>query len=108
MKTRSQVNFVLTTFVSQLEPKTVDQACLDSSWILAMQEGSNQFERNQVWELVPKPSDNSIIGIKWIFRNKTNEEGQVVRNKARLVAQGYDWSPQKAPIGSWVGRESNQ
>ena len=48
-----------------------------------------QFQRNDVWTFVPRPEGEHIIGTKWIFRNKTNEEGNVIRNKARLVAQGY-------------------
>ena len=57
---------------------------------MAMQEELNQFERNNVWELVPNPEHQSIIGTKWVFRNKMDEFGVVVRNKARLVAQGYN------------------
>ena len=57
---------------------------------MAMQEDLNQFERNNVWELVPNPEHQSIIGTKWVFRNKMDESGVVVRNKARLVAQGYN------------------
>ena len=45
-----------------------------------------QFQMNDVWTLVPKPKGEHIIGTKWIFRNKTDEEGNVIRNKARLVA----------------------
>mgnify|MGYP003703428811 CR=1 FL=1 len=55
-----------------------------------MHEELNQFERNKVWELVPKPKDHTIIGTKWIFRNKLDETGTIIRNKARLVAQGYN------------------
>ena len=54
-----------------------------------MQEELNQFECNQVWHLVPRPLDRPIIGTKWIFKNKLDESGNVVRNKARLVAHGY-------------------
>ena len=54
---------------------------------MVMQEELNQFERNNIWELVPKPKHESIIGTKWVFRNKMNEYGMVVRNKDRLVAQ---------------------
>ncbi|KAK6160783.1 hypothetical protein DH2020_004164 [Rehmannia glutinosa] len=54
-----------------------------------MQEELNQFERNEVWELVQRPTHQNVIGTKWVFRNKMNEEGSVVRNKARLVAKGY-------------------
>ena len=50
----------------------------------------NQFELNGVWTLVPRPLDHSIIGTKWVFRNKKDESGIVVRNKARLVGQGYN------------------
>ena len=55
-----------------------------------MQEELNQFERSDVWELVPRPNDQSIIGTKWVFRNKVDEHGVIVRNKARLVAQGFN------------------
>ena len=48
-----------------------------------------QFQRNDVWTLVPRPEGEHIIGTKWIFRNKTDEEGKVICNKAWLVAQGY-------------------
>ena len=54
-----------------------------------MQEELNQFTTNDVWDLVPKPKGFSIIGTKWVFINKLNEQGEVVRNKARLFAQGY-------------------
>ena len=54
-----------------------------------MQEELNQFERNEVWTLVPRPKSTHVIGTKWIYRNKSDEDGNIVRNKARLVAQGY-------------------
>ena len=57
---------------------------------MAMHKELNQFTRNNVWELVPKPENQQIIGTKWIFRNKLDESGNVIRNKARLVAQGYN------------------
>ena len=50
----------------------------------------NQYERNQVWELVDKPNDHPVIGTKWVFRKKLDEHGIVIRNKARLVAKGYN------------------
>ena len=55
-----------------------------------MQEELHQFERNQVWHLVPKPKDKTIIGTKWVFQNKLDEQGTVTRNKARLIVQGYN------------------
>jgi hypothetical protein len=54
-----------------------------------MHEELENFERNQVWVLVPPPSNCHPIGTKWVFKNKQSEDGLVVRNKARLVAQGY-------------------
>src|SRR3954468_15376994 len=63
----------------------------DPDWLTAMLEELNQFERNKVRSLVerPDPMKHNIIGTKWIFHNKQDEDGIVVRNKARLVAQGY-------------------
>jgi hypothetical protein len=54
-----------------------------------MHEELENFERNHVWTLVDPPRDVNVIGTKWVFRNKQGEDGEVVRNKARLVAQGY-------------------
>ena len=55
-----------------------------------MQEELNQFERNKVWTLVPRPKHHPIIGSKWVFRNKMNEQDIITSNKARLVAKGYN------------------
>ncbi|KAI3685544.1 hypothetical protein L6452_34792 [Arctium lappa] len=54
-----------------------------------MQEELTEFARNKVWNLIPRPSDKTIISTKWVFRNKLDEHVTVTRNKARLVAQGY-------------------
>ena len=75
--------------LSVIEPTTIDEALSHNGWILAMQEELNQFQRYDVWDLVPNPRQKNIIGTKWVFRNKLNEQGEVVRNKARLVSQGY-------------------
>ena len=77
------------SFVSHIEPKTIDVALRDVDWVNAMHEELNNFKRNQVWELVERPSDHNVIGTRWVFRNKQDQDGLVVRNKARLVAQGY-------------------
>ncbi|KAK8921903.1 hypothetical protein KSP39_PZI020234 [Platanthera zijinensis] len=91
VQTRSRnLNTVLhSSFLSQLEPKKFEEVIQDQHWINAMQEELNQFRRCKVWELVPKPKDHNIIGTKWIFRNKLDESGVIVKNKARLVAKGY-------------------
>ena len=75
--------------LSVVEPKKIETALEDPFWCSAMKDELSQFEHNQVWTLVPKPDNKTIIGLKWIFRNKMDEEGNVIRNKARLVAQGY-------------------
>jgi hypothetical protein len=54
-----------------------------------MDEELDQIEKNDTWELVPRPKNKNVIGTKWVFRNKFNEDGQVTRNKARLVCKGY-------------------
>jgi hypothetical protein len=60
----------------------------DPDWVLAIQEELNNFKRNEVWSLVPRPKQN-VVGTKWVFRNKQDEHGVVTRNNARLVAKGY-------------------
>ena len=57
-------------YTSQLEPKNVKEASSDESWTTALQEELNQFIRNDVWYLVPRPKDKHVIGTKWIFKNK--------------------------------------
>ena len=54
-----------------------------------MEEEITQIEKNDTWELVPRPKDKNVIGTKWVFKNKLNEDGEVTRNKARLVCKGY-------------------
>jgi hypothetical protein len=76
------------SFVSSIEPYRVEDTLRDSDWVLAMQEELNNFMRNEVWHLVPRPNQN-VVGTKWVFRNKQGEHGVVTRNKARLVAKGY-------------------
>ncbi|GJT88414.1 retrovirus-related pol polyprotein from transposon TNT 1-94 [Tanacetum coccineum] len=73
-----------------IEPKNVNEALMDDSWIVAMQEELNQFIANNVWELVPQPRNMTIIRTKCVFINKLEENGIASRNKARLVAQGYN------------------
>ncbi|GJR80041.1 retrovirus-related pol polyprotein from transposon TNT 1-94 [Tanacetum coccineum] len=71
------------------EPKKISEALKDDSWIEAMQEELLQFRLQQVWILVDLPHGAKVIGTKWVYRNKRDERGVVVRNKARLVAQGH-------------------
>nr|GEX11839.1 putative ribonuclease H-like domain-containing protein [Tanacetum cinerariifolium] len=77
------------SFLSQEEPKRVHQALKDPSWIEAMQEELLQFKMQKVWVLVDLPHGKRAIGTKWVYMNKKDERGIVVRNKARLVTQGH-------------------
>jgi hypothetical protein len=72
-----------------IEPTNFEEASQEEDWIRAMNEELDQIEKNNTWELVPRPENNNVIGSKWVFKNKMNEKGQVVRNKARLVCKGY-------------------
>jgi len=67
-------------YLAQSEPKKVDEALQDEGWVSAMHDELHQFTRNDVWTLVPRPAEHNIIGTKWIFKNKTDEHGTVVRN----------------------------
>ncbi|GJZ20422.1 putative ribonuclease H-like domain-containing protein, partial [Tanacetum coccineum] len=82
-------NCLFACFLSQVEPKKVIQALTDPSWIEAMQDELLQFKLQKVWTLVDLPYGKRAIGTKWVYRNKKDERGIVIRNKARLVAQGY-------------------
>ena len=78
------------SFLSNIEPTDYKMALKDPDWVLAMQDELNQFERNKVWHLEPRPENRSVIGTRWVFRNKLDDLGTIVRNKARLVVQGYN------------------
>ncbi|GJV52891.1 ribonuclease H-like domain-containing protein [Tanacetum coccineum] len=82
-------NCLFACFLSQQEPTKIAQALDDESWVEAMQEELLQFKIQKVWTLVDLPYGKKAIGTKWVYRNKKDERGIVVRNKARLVAQGY-------------------
>lgn len=90
--------------MSLIKPTYVDEALQNNDWIIAMQDELNQFTRNDVWGFVPRPKGFNIIGTKWVFKNKLNGQGEVVRNKERLVAQRYsqqegiDYNETFAPI----------
>nr|GFA69703.1 retrovirus-related Pol polyprotein from transposon TNT 1-94 [Tanacetum cinerariifolium] len=72
-----------------MEPKTVKEALTDLAWIESMQEELHQFIRLDVWELVPSPYGIEPLTLKWLLKNKHDEENTVIRNKTRLVVRGY-------------------
>nr|GEX11829.1 hypothetical protein [Tanacetum cinerariifolium] len=74
--------------VSTAEPKNIKEAMADSAWIEAMQEELHRFDRLQVWELVDKRFGKSIIRLKWLWKNKKDEDQTMISNKARLVVKG--------------------
>ncbi|GJU00708.1 retrovirus-related pol polyprotein from transposon TNT 1-94 [Tanacetum coccineum] len=81
--------FYFDAFLTSVEPKNFKQEMTEPSWIDAMQEEIHEFERLQVWELVSCPDKVMLIKLKWIYKGKTDEFGGVLKNKARLVAQGF-------------------
>ncbi|GKB73711.1 retrovirus-related pol polyprotein from transposon TNT 1-94 [Tanacetum coccineum] len=76
-------------FLTSIEPKNYKDVLTQACWIEAMQEELNEFERLEVWELVPRPDKVMVITLKWIYKVKLDELGGILKNKARLVAHGY-------------------
>nr|GFA55832.1 retrovirus-related Pol polyprotein from transposon TNT 1-94 [Tanacetum cinerariifolium] len=85
------VNLFANPSTDIMEPKSIKEALTDPAWIESMQEELHQFIRLDVWELVSSPNGNGIkpLTLKWLFKNKHDEENTVIRNKTRLVARGY-------------------
>ncbi|GJX48690.1 retrovirus-related pol polyprotein from transposon TNT 1-94 [Tanacetum coccineum] len=86
---KDQATCLLLVSCLKWEPKKVSQALADESWVEAMQEELLQFKLQEVWVLCDLPEGKRVIGTKWVFRNKRDERGTIIKNKARLVAQGY-------------------
>ncbi|GJT00419.1 retrovirus-related pol polyprotein from transposon TNT 1-94 [Tanacetum coccineum] len=78
-------NYVL----SKVEPKNFKSPITEDCWFQAMQDEIHEFDQLQVWELVPQPDCVMIIALKWIYKVKLDEYGDVLKNKARFVAKGY-------------------
>ncbi|KAI5334587.1 hypothetical protein L3X38_024720 [Prunus dulcis] len=76
-----------------IEPETFEEAVKDESWQKAMENEIAIIEKNNTWELVNRPSDKLVIGVKWVYKTKLNLDGLVQKNKARLVAKGYSQKP---------------
>ncbi|GJV45061.1 putative ribonuclease H-like domain-containing protein [Tanacetum coccineum] len=85
-KTHDTLNtYLYACFLSQIEPTSIAKALSDSSWVEAMQEELLQFKLQQVWILVDFPIGKRAIGTKWVFKNKKDKRGIVIRNKARIL-----------------------
>jgi hypothetical protein len=103
-RVRNNSHFAHARFVATFEPKDIGHTLSDHNWVNSMHEELENFERNQVWELVDPPLGCKPIGTKWVWKNKEGEKGEVVRNKSRLVAQrfsqkeGIDYEETFAPV----------
>ena len=76
------------------EPQGFQEAAQEEEWIDAMNEEIKMIEKNRTWELVDKPRDKEIIGLKWVYKIKYDEDGSIQKYKARLVAKGYSQQPE--------------
>lgn len=74
---------------SDEEPSLFEEATKHTEWIDAMKEEIKTIEKNQTWELVKRPHNKNVVGVKWLYRLKNDAKGNVVRHKARLVAKGF-------------------
>lgn len=89
------------------DPLNFEEAVAYSAWREAMNAEMESIERNQTWELVDQPEGTNIIGVKWVFKTKYNEHGDLDKHKARLVAKGYaqrfgvDYNEVYAPVARW-------
>ncbi|KAL4582814.1 hypothetical protein LXL04_007375 [Taraxacum kok-saghyz] len=108
VQTRSQVGRIneclYSCFISQIEPKNVAMALNEPSWVDSMHEELNQFKRLKVWQLLELPKGKKSLDTRWVFRNKQDDSGVIVRNKARLVVRGFrqieglDYTEVYAPV----------
>ena len=75
--------------LSQIEPKIVKDTLENDDWYKDTEEKIEKIEKNKTWSLFPRPTNKNVIGTKWVFRNKLDENGEITRNKATLVCKGY-------------------
>ncbi|XP_047162016.1 uncharacterized mitochondrial protein AtMg00820-like [Vigna umbellata] len=75
--------------VTENDPVTVEEALKSKKWRDAMVKEMEAIERNQTWELTDAPTGAKPIGVKWVFKTKLRENGEIDKCKARLVAKGY-------------------
>ncbi|GJY25045.1 retrovirus-related pol polyprotein from transposon TNT 1-94 [Tanacetum coccineum] len=83
------IRLTISKFTTRLEPKNFKSAIIEGYWFQAIQDEIHEFDQLQVWELVPRPDCVMIIALKWIYKVKLDEYGDVLKNKAKLVAKGY-------------------
>ena len=76
-----------------VEPENFEEAIKLEVWKKAMEEEIRVIEKNKTWELVERPKEKEVIGVKWIYKTKLNPDGSIQKNKARLVGNGYSQQP---------------
>lgn len=79
----------LACYTSTLEPKNIKEVIIDDYWIEAMQKELHQFKKNAVWDLVPRPKGVNVIGMKWVYRNMTGENGNITRQHQTSSTRVY-------------------
>nr|GEX99641.1 retrovirus-related Pol polyprotein from transposon TNT 1-94 [Tanacetum cinerariifolium] len=84
--------------MSTMEPKNVKEAMTDPVWIESMQEELLQFKRLDVWVLVPAPDNITPLTLKWLFKNKNDEENTVIQNKSHRQEEGIDFEESFAQV----------
>ncbi|KAM1300483.1 hypothetical protein PS1_011811 [Malus domestica] len=93
VKLRSLEDIYARCHMTIIEPETYHEAVEDNAWKEAMDAEIETIEKNGTWELVERPADKPVIGVKWVFKTKLNLDGSVQKHKARLVAKGYAQKP---------------
>ncbi|PNX66111.1 copia-type polyprotein, partial [Trifolium pratense] len=97
----------LAVYVAAEDPTSFSEAVKSKVWIEAMNQEMQSIEKNQTWELTSLPDGANVIGVKWIYKTKHNEKGEIDKHKARLVAKGYnqkhgiDYDEVFAPVARW-------
>ena len=95
--------------LSKIEARTMNDALQDDDWYKTMKEEIEKIEKNKTWTLVSRLADKNVIGTKWVFRKELDENGEIKRNKARLVFKGYaqeeglDYGETFAPVARMEG-----
>ena len=105
-KEEERQNLVL--FTISEDPVSFEEAVKSSRWRKAMKVEIRAIEENETWELTTLPERAKKIGVKWVFKTKFNEKGEMDKFKARLVAKGYskqygiDYKKVFAPVARWI------
>ncbi|XP_060208742.1 uncharacterized mitochondrial protein AtMg00820-like [Lycium barbarum] len=76
-----------------MEPENYEEAIKHDVWKTAMVEEIRMIEKNNTWELVDVPKEREVVSLKWIYKIKLNQEGEIQKHKARLVARGFTQKP---------------